>query len=80
MTSIDRTAYPRPGSRLTREELRVRYTLTEMDLTFIEVHVRIYNRIIMRVTPEHLAILDALLVRPARWKWRASCSSLGSPA
>lgn len=35
MTAIDRTAYPRPGSRLTREELRARYTLTETDLTFI---------------------------------------------
>ena len=35
MTAIDRTAYPQPGSRLTREELRARYTLTETDLTFI---------------------------------------------
>jgi len=34
MTAIDRTAYPRPGSRLTREELRARYTLTETDLIF----------------------------------------------
>jgi hypothetical protein len=40
MTSIDRTAYPRPGSRLTREELRARYTLTETDLTFIRLSAR----------------------------------------
>ena len=25
MTAIDRTAYPRPGARLTREELNARY-------------------------------------------------------
>ena len=37
MTAIDRTAYPRPGSRLTREELRARYTLTETDLTFVRL-------------------------------------------
>ena len=35
MTAIDRTAYPRPGSRLTHEELRARYNLTETDLTFV---------------------------------------------
>ena len=40
MTAIDRTAYPRPGSRLTREELRARYTLTETDLTFIRLCAR----------------------------------------
>ena len=40
MTAIDRTAYPRPGSRLTREELRARYTLTETDLTFIRLGAR----------------------------------------
>jgi hypothetical protein len=34
MTAIDRTAYPRPGSRLTYEELRARYTLSDTDLTF----------------------------------------------
>jgi hypothetical protein len=30
-----------------------------------EVHARIYNYVSMRVTTEHLTILDALLVRPA---------------
>jgi TnpA family transposase len=40
MTAIDRTAYPRPGSRLTREELRARYTLTETDLIFIRLSAR----------------------------------------
>ena len=40
MTAIDRTAYPRPGSRLTREELRARYTLTETDLAFIRLCAR----------------------------------------
>lgn len=40
MTAIDRTAYPRPGSRLTREELDARYTLTGTDLTFIRGNAR----------------------------------------
>jgi hypothetical protein len=40
MTAIDRTAYPRPGSRLTHEELRARYTLTETDLTFVRLGAR----------------------------------------
>ena len=40
MTAIDRTAYPRPGARLTREELLARYTLTETDLTFIRLGAR----------------------------------------
>jgi hypothetical protein len=40
MTAIDRTAYPRPGSRLTREELRARYRLSETDLTFIRLGAR----------------------------------------
>ena len=40
MTAIDRTAYPRPGSRLTREELRARYALTETDLAFIRLGAR----------------------------------------
>ena len=35
MTAIDRTAYPRPGARLTREELDTRYALTETDHAFI---------------------------------------------
>jgi hypothetical protein len=30
-----------------------------------EVHTRIYNRVLVRVTAKHLAILDALLVKPA---------------
>ena len=40
MTAIDRTAYPRPGARLTREELDARYDLTETDLAFIHATAR----------------------------------------
>lgn len=40
MTAIDRTAYPRPGERLTREELQARYHLTETDRTFIRAVAR----------------------------------------
>ena len=40
MTAIDRTAYPRPGPRMTREELRARYTLSETDLIFIRLGAR----------------------------------------
>ena len=40
MTAIDRTAYPRPGARLTRDELGSRYTLTDMDITFIRLTSR----------------------------------------
>jgi TnpA family transposase len=40
MTAIDRTAYPRSGSRLTYEELRARYTLSDTDLTFIRLSAR----------------------------------------
>jgi TnpA family transposase len=40
MTAIDRTAYPRPSTRLTREELDARYALTETDLAFIDVTAR----------------------------------------
>ena len=39
MTAIDRTAYPRPGARLTREELGARYDLTETDLTFVRMRM-----------------------------------------
>jgi TnpA family transposase len=37
---MDRTAYPRPGERLTREELHARYSLTGKDLAFIHVTAR----------------------------------------
>ena len=40
MTAIDRTAYPRPGTRLTREELDERYALTDSDLDFIQATAR----------------------------------------
>ena len=40
MTAIDRTAYPRPGARLSREELSARYDLTETDLTFVRANAR----------------------------------------
>jgi len=40
MTAIDRTAYPRLGSRLTREELNARYDLTETDLAFVRATAR----------------------------------------
>ncbi len=40
MTAIDRTAYPRPGTRLTREELGARYDLAETELAFIRASAR----------------------------------------
>ena len=40
MTAIDRTAYPRPGARLTREELGARYDLSRTDLAFIRASAR----------------------------------------
>ncbi|WP_037462684.1 DUF4158 domain-containing protein, partial [Sinorhizobium fredii] len=40
MTAIDRTAYPRSGERLTREELERRYGLSEADLVFIRGKAR----------------------------------------
>ena len=40
MTAIDRTAYPRPGARLTREELGARYGLSDTDLAFIRASAR----------------------------------------
>jgi TnpA family transposase len=40
MTAIDRTAYPLLSTRLTREELDARYTLTEADLVFIRANAR----------------------------------------
>lgn len=40
MTAIDRTAYPRPGTRLIREELDARYVLSEADLAFVQATAR----------------------------------------
>lgn len=40
MTAIDRTAYPRPGAHLTREELDDRYGLTDSDLAFLRAAAR----------------------------------------
>ena len=40
MTAVDRTAYPRPAERLTREELEVRYSLSESDRAFIRATAR----------------------------------------
>jgi hypothetical protein len=40
MTAIDRTAYPRPGARLTREELGARYKLSNQDVAFISASAR----------------------------------------
>jgi hypothetical protein len=40
MTAIDRTAYPRPEGRLTREELGERYHLSEPKLAFIHASAR----------------------------------------
>jgi len=40
MTAIDRTAYPRPKARLTREELTARYDLADTDLAFIRANAR----------------------------------------
>jgi hypothetical protein len=40
MTDINRTAYPRSGTRLTREELDARYALNESDLAFVRDSAR----------------------------------------
>jgi hypothetical protein len=40
MTALDRTAYPRLGARLTRDELEARYDLTDADLAFIRATAR----------------------------------------
>ena len=40
MTAIDRTAYPRPGARLAREELTARDDLADADLAFIRANAR----------------------------------------
>jgi Domain of unknown function (DUF4158)/Tn3 transposase DDE domain len=40
MTAIDRTAYPRPGTRLIREELEARYDLTETERAMIGMGAR----------------------------------------
>jgi hypothetical protein len=40
MTAIDRTAYPRPGARLTREELTARYDLTNSEFAFVRANAR----------------------------------------
>lgn len=40
MTALDRTAYPRPGDRLTREEVEARYDLTDTDHGFIQTAAR----------------------------------------
>lgn len=40
MTAIDRTAYPRSGERLTRQELEHRYSLSEADLVFVSSKAR----------------------------------------
>ena len=40
MTALDRTAYPRLGERLTREELDARYRLSEADQAFIRATAR----------------------------------------
>lgn len=40
MTAIDRTAYPRPGARLTRQELSAHYDLADADLAFVRANAR----------------------------------------
>jgi TnpA family transposase len=40
MTAIDRTAYPRLGARLTRQELDARYVLTGSELAFVRGRAR----------------------------------------
>ena len=40
MTAIDRTAYPRPGERLTGEELDARYRVSDADHAFIRANAR----------------------------------------
>jgi hypothetical protein len=40
MTAIDRTAYPRPGEKLTRDELDSRYRISETEHAFIRTTAR----------------------------------------
>lgn len=40
MTAIDRTAYPRPGARLSRQEMGARYDLTEAEIAFVRASAR----------------------------------------
>lgn len=40
MTAMERTAYPRPASRLTNEELGVRYRLSDADIAFVRTSAR----------------------------------------
>ena len=49
MTAIDRTAYPRPGERLTAEELQARYALTDTDRAFVETTAQPAGRLAIAV-------------------------------
>jgi hypothetical protein len=40
ITAIDRTVYPRPGARQTRDELGARYSLSDTDFDFIRASAR----------------------------------------
>ena len=42
MTAIDRTAYPRPGVRLSSEELQARYDLSEAAHAFLSANSAIF--------------------------------------
>jgi Domain of unknown function (DUF4158) len=56
MTAIDRTAYPRPGARLTREELKARYELSDADLAFVRANARGDAGRLLMATPIPLRI------------------------
>ena len=56
---MDRTAYPRPGERLTREELDARYSLNETDHAFIRATARGDCRLALNYENEILIISDS---------------------
>lgn len=72
MTAMDRTAYPRLGERLTREELRARYNLADADLTFIRANARgDVGRLTLAMVLKTRKILDAfqrcVMFTPTPW-------------
>ena len=58
MTAINRTAFPRPGIKLSREELDARYGLSEADLAFVQSLAR---------GGDGRLLLAALLKAPEPW-------------
>jgi Domain of unknown function (DUF4158) len=75
MTAIDRTAYPRPGARLTREELTARYDLADADLVFIRSNARGDGGRLMLAT----LLKTRQAAKPPRSR-PSTTSSIGSPS